>query len=141
MGFNWTPENEARLWEIAPVAKSVREIADQLGVTRNTIIGKAWRIGLALPVGKSGPRRPDGYVPITRKRGTGISFRAKFRRPPTIIPYMPEPDSINLAFEDLRNRHCRFPVTDEAPFFFCGNDKHPGSSYCAHHHRVCHVGR
>lgn len=138
MGFNWTEEKVALLTELAPKSKSVREIAVIFGLTRNAIIGKAHRIGIQLPVGRSGPPRSANYVPRTRNRGTGLSFRSKFAKPPRIIAVGEQPSSLNIAFDDLRRDHCRFPATDDAPYFFCGNPKAIGSSYCPHHHVVCH---
>jgi hypothetical protein len=132
MGFVWTPETEARLRDLAAQALRVRAIAAEFGVTRNSIIGKARRLGVDLQFTRSkAPRKQPS-------RGTGISFRAKFVRPQkAALPDAPEP--LNIPFENLRKNHCRYAVTDDAPYFFCGAPKTEGSSYCEHHHGVCHV--
>lgn len=38
---------------------------------------------------------------------------------------------------DLANNQCRYPVTQETPFVFCGREKIEHSSYCARHHKLC----
>lgn len=139
MGYNWTPAAISKLTELAAKSDSVRKIADAFGVTRNTIIGKAWRMGIPLPVGRSGPKPGPNFVPRKRNRGTGLSFRSKNRKPPQLVAVVPRPDSLNIPFGELRRGHCRYPVTDGPPHFFCGNPQVSGSSYCAHHRGVCHV--
>lgn len=37
---------------------------------------------------------------------------------------------------DLNPSDCRWPVTDDRPFLFCGEPKAPESSYCACHKRM-----
>lgn len=39
--------------------------------------------------------------------------------------------------KDLRHDQCRYPVTQESPFIFCGRTRAEGSSYCARHHALC----
>lgn len=40
----------------------------------------------------------------------------------------------------VRRGECRFCVTDDTPFFFCGDPVQPESAYCPEHHAVCHNG-
>lgn len=51
----WTPEQDARLRELDAEGTAYAEIARQFGVTKNTIVGRAYR--LRLP-GRKRPRRP-----------------------------------------------------------------------------------
>lgn len=37
---------------------------------------------------------------------------------------------------DLNPRDCRWPMTADKPFLFCGEPKAEGSSYCACHKRL-----
>jgi len=39
--------------------------------------------------------------------------------------------------KDLRHDQCRYPLTQEAPYVFCGRQKAGGSSYCPRHHALC----
>lgn len=38
---------------------------------------------------------------------------------------------------DMDHTQCRYPLTQEAPFVFCGREKDGCSSYCARHHKLC----
>lgn len=38
---------------------------------------------------------------------------------------------------DMRHDQCRYPVTQESPWVFCGREKTEHSSYCARHHKLC----
>ena len=40
----------------------------------------------------------------------------------------------------LEECQCRFPITNDTPFLFCGRKKRPGSSYCQRHHTICTSG-
>lgn len=40
----------------------------------------------------------------------------------------------------LRAGECKFCITDDTPFFFCGDPAADGSVYCAEHHALCHNG-
>jgi hypothetical protein len=56
------------------------------------------------------------------------------------LPPMPAPDSKPVDIVGLENWHCRFIVAGEcATAMYCGAQQWPDSSYCGHHHRVCHA--
>jgi hypothetical protein len=40
----------------------------------------------------------------------------------------------------IRSHECRYCVTDDTPFLFCGEPAIVGSSYCEEHHELCHHG-
>ena len=39
--------------------------------------------------------------------------------------------------KDLEHDQCRYPITDEKPYLFCGRAKDGDSSYCPRHHKLC----
>lgn len=43
----WTPERIERLKQLRAESKSFTEIGRELGISRNAISGKVWRLGLA----------------------------------------------------------------------------------------------
>lgn len=47
----------------------------------------------------------------------------------------------NVPLVELRSDECRFPVTDERPYLFCGSHAVPGCSYCAEHTGIVYVAR
>ena len=134
MGFNWGPENVDRLKELAGQSLSATRIAAEFGVTKNTIIGKARRLGVELQYVI--PRRP-GSVVVTRARNN--PFRGSSNKSQPLPVFEPDPDSRNLTVLQLKGNDCRFPTSEDHPMLFCGSPKAAGSSYCPHHHGVCHV--
>lgn len=53
----WTPEQDAKLRVLWVSGKMVNEIAEELGVTKNAAVGRAWRLELG-PCASSGPGLP-----------------------------------------------------------------------------------
>lgn len=83
--MSWTAERQARLAALAAAGKSARDIAAELGVSRNAVLGRCYRTGvkllyepdfaaLANARRRSGPRRPPPPdAPIRRARRRGSS--------------------------------------------------------------------
>lgn len=120
----WTDERIEllkKLWAEGYVAPF---IAMQLGgsITKNGVVGKALR--LRLEKRRTGVRTPrSAYIPAYKPR-------------PVKAPTGPKP-FLGIELQDLKPAHCRFPQ-GEGPYFFCGQPKKPGSSYCPHHHKITH---
>jgi GcrA cell cycle regulator len=103
----WTDEKVELLTRLWQQGKSASEISAELGdVTRNAVIGKAHRLGLA--------SRPS---PIKRQ--------------PKPAPVEP----IGVKLIDLTERMCKWPIGDPATpgFRFCGKPSATGQSYCEGH--------
>lgn len=107
------------------------ELSKLLGVPRNAIIGKAWRLKLA-------PKKASG-------NGTKKPQRVGPRiRPPVFyVATQPQPilelDFLSLTIDEIRDDECHYPAGEHPPYRFCGQLTQAGSSYCPHHHRVaCH---
>jgi GcrA cell cycle regulator len=120
---------------------SAQEIADRLGVTKNTIVGKVTRI------------RNRGYD--LRKRKPPEQVVAVARRtsvPKPVVPWVPapradpviEPKTVHVAgpkrLMDLGIDDCRYVISGElaSSYLFCGEPK-AGKTYCAAHHKLCYV--
>lgn len=41
---------------------------------------------------------------------------------------------------EIQDGQCRFPVTDDHPFFFCGEVTALDRVYCDVHHAICNTG-
>lgn len=122
--FRWTPHAEARLRALISEKLSAKEAAEVMGVTKNTLIGKANRLGL---------RFESVYVETVRKAAAERRAKRQPRQKPTAIPPMaPEPNALRLDVLQLKDNSCRFIVTDDHPMLYCGHPKDFGS-YCAHH--------
>ena len=54
---------------------------------------------------------------------------------------MPSPSEFDVArlpgktFQQLRDHHCRFILTEDTPFLFCAEKTVPGKPWCVHHLR------
>jgi GcrA cell cycle regulator len=130
--MGWTEERVEQLKSLWTEGLSASQIARALGgVTRNAVIGKVHRLGLA---GRAGPARSE------RVRTTVVRRAAHIVAPPPVIV---EEDPIVL--EDghfatvltINDRMCRWPIGDpsENEFHFCGHKPKSGSPYCEAHAR------
>lgn len=123
----WTATRVDDLRRMIEQKYSSSQAAVELGITRSAAIGKAHRLGINF----KSEIKTNSTVQATVRRKR-IAQR-KFK----VIPMEPEPDSRNLEFGELEKNDCRYPVTEDRPFLFCGQPKAEGSSYCAHHHHKC----
>jgi GcrA cell cycle regulator len=142
----WTDDliNEMRILRAA--GYNAREIAILLGcgLTRNAVIGKAWRLGLNW--GRSERSSPSEREPavVTTPRTTPPRTPGPLpNKPPAPPPPAPQappqpqagPLMRRLHLLELQEHHCKWPIGDPryADFRFCGNDKGADGPYCARH--------
>ena len=127
------------------------------GMTRNSVIGKLYRLGVfGRPIAERAPRPPrvrrartstprkQRYRPKIRLQptepepgvGHGKSARKKPAPPPPPAELRaPAPESIWITIKDLNFWTCRFPKGDPADldtFRYCGLPS-LGRAYCPHH--------
>jgi hypothetical protein len=63
----------------------------------------------------------------------------KFASPPAGFP---DAADTGVSLLDLRPAQCRYALTEESPYTFCGKPTaHRDEPYCAEHKALCHVGR
>lgn len=104
--MTWTLERVSELRKLWATGASTAEIGRRLGVSKNAVVGKAHRSGLA--------PRPS---PI--------------RRLPASPPPMPRP--VRLAAVGKAVCHWPFGDPQDDDFRFCGAEAEPGKPYCAEH--------
>ncbi len=131
--MGWTDERVEQLKNLWTEGLSASQIARALGgVTRNAVIGKVHRLGLA---GRATPARSDRpRLPSAPKLATRT-----YMPPPPVV----EEDPITLADGNhatvltINDRMCRWPIGDpsENEFHFCGRNPKSGSPYCEAHAR------
>lgn len=125
-----------------------REIADRLGrgITRNAVIGKAYRLRLERRL----PPQPRPKPTVPRPRLVVVK-PAKPRTPtvtlappppaptprPPPLPTVP-PGMRRLQLLALDGHHCRWPEGDpgQPGFHFCAADRVSGHVYCPWHMRM-----
>lgn len=137
--MNWNDERVALLRKLWAEGLSASQIAKQLGgVTRNAVIGKVHRLGLA---GRATPSRP-AKRPVRAARPRLVGPSAPRIRAPSSLPHVVIPELEPLRFEDgktasvltLNESMCKYPIGDpaDANFAFCGRASSCGP-YCQDH--------
>jgi len=140
----WTPERIEQLRNGVSAGLTCSQIAAEIGVTRNAVIGKIHRLGLspgrpAAPARSSPPR-----VRSPRHSPQHQFLRLMFAQAPNLAGSEAEPAAVEsmrrCSLLDLAAGQCRWPVGDPcaADFAYCGNQAVAGFSYCAGHARMAY---
>ncbi len=157
--MSWTDERVELLRQLWLDGKSASQISGQLGhgVTRNAVIGKVHRLGLAgrakapssaaaPPRAASAPRmapRPASSGARTAVRGANalafavepaLDTRPVFKEDDVVVPM-----SLRVTIIDLKEAMCRWPLGDPTSpdFRYCGSPAASGP-YCAHHGKLAY---
>jgi GcrA cell cycle regulator len=144
----WTDDRVATLTKLWNDGESASAIAQTIGeVTRNAVIGKVHRLGLAGRATSSRKRsaaRPLILFPVrapSRRRCLPRAHNANqgrtsaVRKPPLLLPELDPPPDMPVTVQTLTAMSYRWPIGDpKAPgFHFCGRAKAPACPYCGHH--------
>jgi GcrA cell cycle regulator len=155
----WTAERIAVLTRLWAEGFSASLIGEQIGVTRNAVIGKAHRLELppskfpktqqSKPRAERQPRQPrslkapmvpvENYESVRVVRANGNSDTMKLIhsiKTDQFIPRCVEIEPRHLTLIDLEPNDCRYPYGYDV-VTFCGHPKLAGSSYCVPHHHLC----
>ena len=146
--MGWTDERVETLKKLWTEGLSASQIAKQLGgVTRNAVIGKVHRLGLA---GRATPSRPAKRPrPVSRPRvvtgggaSTALAQRPRVPHAPylALVPHL-DPlkaeDGSVVTVLTLSDTVCSWPIGDpsDATFAFCGRGVAEGEKhrYCREH--------
>ena len=130
----WTPKKVSILKELWGKGNTAGQIASIIGeVTRNAVIGKAYRLNLAK---KSIPKN-NNFKQVSRlqendtrprRRAGGSKFKS------LLLDKNFEPENPK-SLEELDDEICRWPIghPDEPNFYFCGRKSMKDFSYCKLH--------
>jgi GcrA cell cycle regulator len=143
--FQWPDVAVETLIKLRAEGLSSSQIGAALGISRNAVIGKAARLGLpcAVSVTQYRPtsrreRRPQSLAHGDRRLTQVLS---KPRLPVEPLPVVePAPDHVflNVGLLDLNRDECRYSLSKEPPFLFCGQPTERGS-YCGHCYRIVYA--
>jgi hypothetical protein len=130
----WTPPVITRFKELlkrgyytySDIAKMLsREFSVKL--TKNACVGKGRRLSVAL----RSPPRKHVYTPRRKPAPKPAPHKPKPKKPGATPP--------NVPLMRLQPHHCRWPIGEQKPFLFCGEQKADGYSYCPKHAKISYV--
>jgi len=141
----WTDERVERLKSGFAAGLSCREIACDIGVSRNAVIGKLSRLNLTRETGG------DARAPAKKDAANGRRPRSVPRLQYQLLQKLyaePQPvaDDASIHHEhccsllELSEERCRWPISapGEKDFCFCGNTPLKGLPYCVGHTRLAY---
>ena len=143
----WTPERVEQLRSCLVTGLTCSQIAAEIGVSRNAVIGKIHRLGLSpgRPPGGSArscpprarhPRAATGRRVLRLMWSEGAPTAETAAAPGTVDSARP------CSLLDLDRGKCHWPLGEPASgtggFVFCGNPAIDGVSYCPGHARMAY---
>lgn len=147
----WSAEQRARLRALVLEGWPYRAIAAEFCITRNAVVGMAWRMGLSTPRGPAKPRDRRARI----RKPWKPKPKPKPEDPAMIAAMTPsepsqEPEeALGVAAVDfmrLESTTCRWPLWDgwaRVPFgkqYYCGAPiLCDGRPYCGEHTRVAYA--
>jgi GcrA cell cycle regulator len=143
----WTAERVELLKSRFEAGLSCREIADDIGVSRNAVIGKLSRLNLTREKSSDGSRPPrkdatKGPRPRMVPRLQYQMLRTLYDDPQPEAPAADEPihNGHCCSLLELSEQRCRWPISTPGAedFCFCGNTPVEGLPYCAGHTRLAY---
>ena len=141
----WTDERIELLRQHFEAGLSCREIAADIGVSRNAVIGKLSRLNLTRGRTVDDRKTHDrGLAPGRARRAVP---RLQYEMLATIygetdapVETGPIDEANRCSLLELSENRCRWPISSpgEDDFCFCGNNAPDGQSYCAGHSRLAY---
>ena len=137
----WTTERIELLKGHFAAGLSCREIANEIGVSRNAVIGKLSRLNLTrekrLAVRRDPAQKPR---PKSLPRLHYRLLRKLFTEVPPAESNQPVNSEQRCSLLELSEEKCRWPINTpgEEDFCFCGNMPIEGLPYCAGHSRLAY---
>ena len=147
--LTWSSDRVEQLKRCFDAGLTCSQIAREIGVTRNAVIGKMNRMGLSRPrdllaaqmrrAAKLARPRRDSL-----RRLTVIAQRKMLREafPQAQPEEIPIHNGRGCTLLELKQGQCRWPINEPGAenFCFCGNEAFAGFSYCAGHARIAYRG-
>ena len=158
--MSWTDERVELLRQLWLDGKSASQISAQLGhgLTRNAVIGKVHRLGLAgrakspsstvstprpAPAPRAAPRAAPSGAPRTAIRGNtalALSPEPMIETRPVFLEDVVVPMSLRVTIVELKEAMCRWPLGDpsSSEFRYCGSPSTGAGPYCTHHGKLAY---
>ena len=132
--MSWTPEKVSKLTELWGKGNTAAQIASIIGeVTRNAVIGKAYRLNLAA----KSIQKKNNFNQVSQHQENAPHPERKTRQSrfkSLLLDKSFEPEKPK-SLEELHDEICRWPIghPNEPDFYFCGRKSMKDFSYCKLH--------
>ena len=132
--MSWTLEKVGKLKQLWGKGNTAGQIASIIGgVTRNAVIGKAYRLNLAA----KSVRKKNNFNQVSRHQENAPRAERKTRTSKfksLLLDKSFEPEKPK-SLEELHDEICRWPIghPNEPDFYFCGRKSMKDFSYCKLH--------
>jgi GcrA cell cycle regulator len=141
----WTTERVELLKSRFEAGLTCREIANDIGVSRNSVIGKLSRLNLTREKSADTPRpaRRDaakGHRPRSVPRLQYQMLRKLYSEPQPLADREPISNQACCSLLELSEERCRWPIgtPGATDFHFCGNTPVESLPYCPGHSRLAY---
>jgi GcrA cell cycle regulator len=136
----WTADRVERLKSCLDAGFSCAEIAREIGVTRNAVIGKISRLKLTRVKNAMAGARERRLAASPPRRSVVTQHQLLMA-----LRAMPEPEPSNgsahrCSLLELGQEKCRWPISEPGAedFCFCGDQPVTGLPYCPAHARIAY---
>jgi GcrA cell cycle regulator len=140
----WTAERIEQLRHCVVTGLTCSEIAAEIGVSRNAVIGKIHRLGLSTgrpagaPAQSCPPRAGRPRAPSQRRLLQLACLQTPNGGDLIVLGAAAVESAHPCSLTELAERKCRWPLGDpiSADFAYCGNEAIAGFTYCVGHARM-----
>ena len=132
--MSWTLEKVGKLKQLWGKGNTASQIASIIGeVTRNAVIGKAYRLNLAA----KSIQKKNNFNQVSQHQENAPQPERKTRKSrfkSLLLDKSFEPENPK-SLEELHDKICRWPIghPNEPDFYFCGRKSMKDFSYCKLH--------
>jgi len=137
--FDPVTQKMLRMWE---KNKTAKQIGDELGVTKNTVIGRVTRARMAgvqlkrASLIRRGVR--ERTPPVVKNRRIIREFKLRCEPLPILEIITPEQHKRSISILQLKSKSCRYILNDDPSHaIYCGAPKEK-NSYCCKHYLLCY---
>ncbi|MEO3431012.1 GcrA family cell cycle regulator [Pelagibius sp. CAU 1746] len=137
--MTWTEERVAELMRLWEAGRSASEIGRLLGVSKNSVVGKAHRMKLKA---RPSPIKRGATPPVRRsvaaampKPAAQVSVAPRQVQERPVAPAPARRPARPVARSGGKGPSCLWPIGDpgDQDFHFCGEPAVPGKPYCDEH--------
>ena len=149
----WSSELIEQMTRCFHAGLSCSQIAGEIGVTRNAVIGKMHRLGLSRPKELASAqmeqrraarlaraKSPRNWRPKRVSISAQHEMLAEAFPAPEPVDEIPIYNGCGCTLLELGQAQCRWPISSPgaADFCFCGNEPVKGLPYCLGHARMAY---